>query len=121
MNEPDVERMLLEYAVDDYIPLIHIVWRLDHRFPDESPTARREIADRCLRKLVSRGLVELSRGIRFQGEQVTVPPAGIDAALVGDEDWEPSEEDEEHTRFFATDAGVRYYQSLPEPANDEHN
>ena len=65
----------------------------------------------CLRSLVSRGYVALYRGTAFHGEQTAVAAAEIDAALT-DEEWEPSETDRQHTRFGATETGVRYYQGL---------
>ena len=115
-----VERLLLEYAVDDDVVPCQIIWRLDYRFPDEPPAARREMAETCLRSLVSRGLVVLLRGITFHGDETTVSVAEVDAALA-DEEWEPSV-GREHTRVRATVAGRSYYQNLgrvERPADDE--
>jgi hypothetical protein len=111
MNEADIESMLLDAAVDDAIGLWEVTWWVESQYPDESPVARREMAERCLRSLVSRGFVKLFRGTRFTGDEMVVPQDQIDAELI-DGRWDPSEADGEHTRFAATDAGNSYYQDL---------
>jgi hypothetical protein len=111
VNEAEVERMLLDHAVDDFTGLWEVNWWLDYRFPDESPATRRQMAESCLRNLVSRALVELFRGTTFQGDEVVVPVVEIDAALADDE-WEPSAADKLHSRFLATDAGQSHFQDL---------
>lgn len=105
----DVEHLILDLASEDYVGL----WELQWRYRTKQVEAPAEEIDRelaaALQRLIKQGLVTLSRGTAFAGEEVTLH--STDALVVASDprQWNPSANGVEHVRLKTTAEGDRRY------------
>jgi hypothetical protein len=110
----NLQRTILDLAVEDYTGLWELVWRVRTVSPSRSEDEARSEAMRTTRQLIEEGLLDLYSGISFTGEQERLDSSDARAVLDNVENWAAAESGAPHYRIAATIAGEAAYRSPPE-------
>ena len=83
------EAELFYDAADDFFGLWESIAGMRSLFPNYSDTRLREVAEKTLRSLISKGWIALYRRKAFEPEGIPLAPHEVEAALANDENWQP--------------------------------
>lgn len=108
MAIPDVDRDILELAVEDLYGLWELVWRAKRRYPETSDSDVRAIVQDSVRRLLGEGLISLYRRAA-EDNFAAVSPRSAESILTDPRNWDEPRSDPLEFRVGATEQGKRQY------------
>lgn len=112
MTDLDLERIILDLAVEDSYGLPELIARVEGVQPDLSKAEVRQLVRVCVRNMVESGLLLVTRLTVPGGDEPELDHASALEALSDDLEWIDSLHWRSHARVVATERGrKRYYGS----------
>ena len=105
MTLSDVERRILDLAVEDSYALSEIVSRLGDAFPKLASKEVKELTKETIRALYEKGLIEITKLEFPEGPEPAVRQNEALVALADDFNWVQLKHWRPHVRVVATAAG----------------